>query len=241
MKMPANLEKRQHSVRSFVRREGRMTPAQRRALDELWPRYGIDIADKILDLKAIFGRIAPIILEVGFGNGESLLSQAIEHPETDFLGIEVHTPGIGQLLNALDRCALTNVRVIREDAVQVLRETIPGGAVAGIQIFFPDPWPKKRHCKRRLIQPELVERLVKVLTPGGSLHLATDWADYAEHMLAVLEADPQLENLAGPGRFWPSPSPRPQTKFERRGQRLGHQSWDLIYRRIDKAGMDGGI
>jgi tRNA (guanine-N7-)-methyltransferase len=218
-----------------------MTPAQRRALDQHWPSFGIENADKMLDLEAIFGRSSPIILEIGFGNGESLLAQAIDHPEYDFLGIEVHTPGIGHLLNALDQRALTNVRVIREDATRVIREAIPDGAIAGIQIFFPDPWPKTRHHKRRLIQPDLVERLARVLAPGGSLHLATDWADYAEHMLTVLEANPQLENLAGPGRYWPPPSPRPHTKFERRGQRLGHQSWDLIFRRIDKAEANGGI
>lgn len=228
------------SIRSFVRREGRTTPAQRRALGELWPRFGIDFEGKKLDLAAIFGRTAPIVLEIGFGDGESLFAQAIDHPEWDFLGIEVHAPGVGHLLNALDRHALSNLRVIREDAVPVLCEAIPEGAIASIQVFFPDPWPKKRHHKRRLIQPELVECLVRALAPGGSLHLATDWADYAEHMLAVLEAVPQIENLAGPGCFWPPPSPRPATKFERRGQRLGHQSWDLIYRRVDEPAVHGG-
>jgi tRNA (guanine-N7-)-methyltransferase len=220
-------------VRSFVRREGRMTAGQARALRDLWPLYGIEVLGKKLEFAAIFGRSAPIVLEIGFGNGDSLLAQAREHPELDFVGIEVHAPGVGHLLGAIAREGLGNLRVIREDAVTVLEQAIPAGSLERIQVFFPDPWPKKRHHKRRLIQTELVGRLAEVLRPGGTLHLATDWADYAEHMRAVLEAESRLENAAGPGRFWPPPPPRPPTKFEHRGRRLGHPAWDLIYRRTE--------
>jgi tRNA (guanine-N7-)-methyltransferase len=217
-----------------------MTAGQERALDELWSHYGIDLDGKKLDFAAIFDRSAPIVLEIGFGDGSSLLTQALERSEQDFVGIEVHRPGIGRLLREIEREGLRNVRVIRDDAVRVLEEAIPEGSLERIQIFFPDPWPKKRHHKRRLVQPELAGRLARALRPGGTLHLATDWQDYAEHMRAVLEAEPRLENAAGPGSYWPPPPPRPATKFEHRGERLGHRTWDLIYRRIEESGAHGG-
>ncbi len=218
-------------VRSFVRREGRLTPAQRRALVELWPRYGVETGDVPFDFPSIFGRDAPRILEIGFGDGRSLLQQAEANPAQDFLGIEVHRPGVGRLLLALQRAGVENVRVICEDAVTVLRRNVPDGSLAAVQLFFPDPWPKKRHHKRRIVQPDFVRLVTRKLVPGGRFHLATDWEDYARHMMEVLSSEPGLRNVAGPGAFSPRPSVRPLTKFERRGQRLGHGVWDLIFER----------
>lgn len=216
-------------LRSFVLREGRLTPAQRRALTDHWPRFGLDPAG-VLDWAAIFGRQAPVWLEIGFGNGEALRHMAALHPELDFVGIEVHRPGVGRLLNGLAEDGLTNVRVIRADAAEVLRDHVAAASLARMLVFFPDPWPKKRHHKRRLIQPGFVAELARVLAPEGRLHLATDWADYAEHMQAVLDAAPTFDNtVAG----WAErPSYRPQTRFELRGQNKGHEVHDLIYRRV---------
>lgn len=222
---------RDRPIRSYMRREGRLTTAQARALRELWPRYGIDHPGGELDAEALFGRKAPLTLEIGFGNGEALLAAARAHPDRDFLGIEVHRPGVGRLLNHLDRRALENVRVICADAVEVLHRRTPRRLLDACWIFFPDPWPKKRHHKRRLIQPAFVRRLAETLKPGGILHLATDWADYAEHMLSVLDAEALLENAAGPGRFSERPGWRPETRFERRGKERGHAVFDLIHAR----------
>ncbi|ROR34622.1 tRNA (guanosine(46)-N7)-methyltransferase TrmB [Inmirania thermothiophila] len=221
-------------IRSFVRREGRMTAAQRRALATLWPRYGLEPRG-VLDLDAAFGRRARRTLEIGFGNGEALLTLARTALEEDFLGIEVHRPGVGHLLLGLEREGLGNVRVICDDAVEVLSRHLPAASLDRILIWFPDPWPKKRHHKRRLVQPPFVRELLRVLRPGGLLHLATDWPDYAEHMVAVLEAEPGLINLEGPGRFAPRPPWRPRTRFEARGERLGHPVLDLLYRRREGA------
>lgn len=219
-------------IRSFVRREGRMTPAQKHALETLWPRYGVDPGAVPFDLDQVFGRHAPRILEIGFGMGETLLHMAQTHPANDYLGMEVHRPGVGALLMNLEKAALVNVRVLCADAVEVLRNNIPDATLDAVYIFFPDPWPKKRHHKRRLIQPEFVELLGEKLRVGGLLHLATDWEEYAQHMLAVMTAAPQFRNTAGADQFAPSPGERPPTKFERRGRALGHGVWDLIAERV---------
>ena len=219
-------------IRSFVRREGRMTEAQRRALVELAPRYGVP-ASAPFDFPAIFGRVAPVVLEVGFGDGAALLALAAAHPECDYLGIEVHRPGIGGLLLRLDALALGNVRVCEGDAVQILANSVPDASLDAVHVFFPDPWPKARHHKRRLVQPAFVELVRSKLKPGGVLHLATDWEPYAHEMLSVLAAAPGLRNTAD--GFAPRPDARPLTKFERRGERLGHRAYDLVFRRSDDA------
>ncbi len=215
--------------RSFVVR-GRKTEAQQRAIDEFWPVWGVEFEGAELDLDAVFGRRAPRVVEIGFGNGENLLTLAERHPERDFLGIEVHGAGVGRVLGTVQERGLTNIRVIRHDAVEVLERGLAAGRVAEVLIFFPDPWPKARHHRRRLVQPDVARLLARALAPDGVLRLATDWEPYAEHMLAVLDAEPALENVAGPGRFVPRPEDRPVTKFERRGERLGHAIFDLEYR-----------
>lgn len=219
-------------IRSFVRREGRITDGQKRALAELLPRYGVPAGDTLLDLEALFGRRAPVHVEIGFGNGEALAAMASAHPENNYLGIEVHRPGVGALLQRLEADAIGNVRVIGIDALPVLEQRIPDAVLSAVCIFFPDPWPKLRHHKRRLIQPGFLALLRRKLKVGARLHLATDWEDYARHMLQVLSAAEGFENCAGVGRF-ATPGERPPTKFERRGQRLGHGVWDLVFERRD--------
>jgi tRNA (guanine-N7-)-methyltransferase len=216
-------------IRSYVLRQGRVSNAQRRAYEALLPAYGIPFAHHILDLDAAFGRRAPRIFEIGFGMGETTAVIAARHPEHDYLGIEVHTPGVGSLLKQIAEHGLANVRIIQHDAVEVLRFMAAPGSIDGVHIFFPDPWPKKRHHKRRLIQPALVRLLAERIKPGGYLHVATDWEEYAEHILATLSAEPTLRNTAE--RYAPRPEYRPQTKFERRGLRLGHAVWDIVFRR----------
>lgn len=218
-------------IRSFVRREGRMTPAQKFAIESLWQKYSVVPGAAPFDLDSVFGRRAPRILEIGFGMGDTLLQVAQTHPEKDYLGIEVHRPGVGALLMNLEKSAQRNVRVLCADAVEVLSHNISDAALHAVYIFFPDPWPKKRHHKRRLIQPALVELIGRKLKVGGLLHLATDWEDYAQHMLTVITAAPQFRNTASAGQFAPSPGERPPTKFERRGRALGHGVWDLIVER----------
>jgi tRNA (guanine-N7-)-methyltransferase len=217
-------------IRSFVLRQGRISNAQQRALETLLPRFGIPYQESLLDLDRAFGRAAPKILEIGFGMGETTAAIAAAHPENDYLGIEVHSPGVGSLLKQIEELGLTNLRVIQHDAVEVLRHMIAPGALAGVHIFFPDPWHKKRHNKRRLIQPELVALLCDRLGPGGYIHAATDWQEYAEHILAVLSAEPRLTNTAE--GYAPRPEYRPLTKFEQRGLRLGHGVWDIVFRRV---------
>jgi len=219
-------------IRSFVRREGRMTEAQKRALVELWPRYGVELSNTALDLPELFGRPAPTVLEIGFGNGDALLQTASAHPEQDYLGIEVHRPGVGRLLQGLAAADLNNVRVVCADAQQVLQHHLAPASLDAVLIFFPDPWPKKRHHKRRLVQPDFVALTRTRLKPGGRLHLATDWEEYAQHMMDVLSQDEGLHNLAGPRVFAPRPGYRPLTKFERRGETLGHTVFDLIFERV---------
>lgn len=219
-------------VRSFVRREGRMTEGQRRALEQHWERYGLEPAAQALDLDALFGRVAPRRLEIGFGMGESLLAMAAADPRTDFLGIEVYRPGVGHLLRELQARDAGNVRVISADAVEVLTNMIPPAALDAVYLFFPDPWPKKRHHKRRLMNPGFAALAAGRLKPGGVLHMATDWEDYARQALAVLEGVPGLRNTAGAGAFSPRPEWRTATRFERRGERLGHGVWDLIFEKV---------
>ncbi len=222
---------RHRTIRSFVRREGRLTAGQQRALNELWPHFGIDIEAKKLDLATIFGRSVPIVLEIGFGNGASLATMAAAAPEKDFIGIEVHRPGVGHLLQLIEEQALSNLRVISDDAVEVLKKTIPDASLDTLLLLFPDPWHKKRHHKRRIVQPGFISLLAQKIKPGGTLHMATDWQNYAEHMLAVMKASPDFRNLSADGGYLPRPDYRPLTKFEQRGQRLGHEVYDLIYRR----------
>ena len=216
-------------IRSFVLRQGRVSNAQRRAVETLLPRFGIAYAPALLDLNAAFGRPTPKILEIGFGMGETTAQIALAHPQNDYLGIEVHTPGVGSLLRLIEAHALANVRIIQHDAVEVLSHMMAPESLSAIHVFFPDPWPKKRHHKRRLIQPPLVRLLSSRLLPGGCLHLATDWEDYALQMLEVLSAEAQLVN-SGQG-FTARPAYRPLTKFETRGLKLGHRVWDLVFSR----------
>jgi len=222
-------EQRHSHIRSYVRRQGRVSNAQQRALDTLMPRFGIPYEVKLLDLDAVFGRAAPRILEIGFGMGETTATIAVAHPENDYLALEVHNPGVGSLLKRIGETGLTNLRIVQHDAVEVLRDMIPDAALDGVHIFFPDPWHKARHNKRRLIQPPFIAKLVQKLKPGGYVHAATDWQDYAEQMLEVFSAEPLLENTAAD--YAPRPEYRPLTKFEQRGLRLGHGVWDLVFRR----------
>ena len=223
-------------IRSYVLRAGRVGSGQARALAEIGPQFMLAYQPELLDLDAVFGRAdsishpVPRILEIGFGMGEGLAEIAAAHPGNDYLGVEVHTPGVGALLKQVGERGLTNVRIVQHDAVEVLTHMLAPASLAGIHIFFPDPWHKKRHHKRRLIQPLLVQLLASRLQEGGYIHLATDWQDYAEQMLAVLTAEPKLQNTVTD--YAPRPDTRPLTKFEQRGIRLGHGVWDLVFRRI---------
>jgi tRNA (guanine-N7-)-methyltransferase len=216
-------------VRSYVLRAGRMGSGQTRALSELGPRFVLPFTATPLEAEPIFGRRAPLIVEIGFGMGQASAAIAAARPGDDFLGIEVHEPGVGALLQRIDELRLANLRIVQHDAVEVLESMIAPACLAGVHVYFPDPWPKKRHWKRRLIQPPFVALLASRLAPGGVLHCATDWQPYAEQMLEVLSAEPLLENTAE--AFAPRPAYRPQTKFERRGLALGHGVWDLVFRR----------
>ena len=218
------------SIRSFVVRAGRMGTGQMRALEQLGPRFVVPYSPAPLDAPALFGHTAPLVLEIGFGMGDATATIAQTLPDTDFLGVEVHTPGVGALLKHIDERQIGNIRIVQHDAVEVLEHMIPPGALAGVHIFFPDPWHKKKHNKRRLIQPPFVARLVTRLAPGGYLHCATDWQPYAEQMLEVLSAEPALQNTAE--GYAPRPEYRPLTKFEARGLRLGHGVWDLVFRKL---------
>jgi len=216
-------------IRSYVLRQGRMSPAQQRACDELLPRFGVPFAPAPLDLARVFGRVAPVTLEIGFGMGETTAAIAQAHPDVDYLGIEVHLPGVGALLQRIDALALANVRVIRHDAVDVVDAMIAPASLAAVHVYFPDPWPKKRHHKRRLLNASFVHALALRLVAGGYLHVATDWAHYADEVLATLSAEPLLVNTAA--GFASRPAWRPQTKFELRGRRLGHEVFDLLFTR----------
>lgn len=215
-------------IRSFVRREGRITERQQTAITQLWKKYGLS-SDKMLDPLAVFGSNAPLVIEIGFGMGQSLLEMAQANPNKHYIGIEVHRPGVGALLASLEEQHIQNVRIYSTDAILLLKQCIPHHSVSELFVYFPDPWPKKRHHKRRLIQPDFMQLVVDVLISGGIFHCATDWEDYAVHMMAVLSACPNLKNSRGEGAFSTRPDWRPETKFERRGQRLGHDIYDLIF------------
>jgi tRNA (guanine-N7-)-methyltransferase len=216
-------------IRSFVRREGRLTEGQSSAIANGWPQWGVDYAPGVMDWDRVFGRIAPRFLEIGFGMGGATAEIARNHPDNDYLGIEVHRPGVGNLLKLIAQDSLTNLRLMSHDAVDVINEMIAPDTLDGVLIFFPDPWHKKRHHKRRLIQPEFVHLLASRLKPGGTIHCATDWENYAVQMLEVLSAEPALENTAMD--YAPRPTYRPLTKFENRGLKLGHGVWDLVFRK----------
>lgn len=221
----------QRKIRSFVMRTGRMTEGQKLALDTGWGKYGLEHRMGMLDLNQVFGATAPVIFEIGFGNGDTLAEMARTRPLDHFIGVEVHTPGVGRLLHHIQQDQLNNLRVFHEDAVEILNDCIPDNSLECVQLFFPDPWHKKRHHKRRIVQPEFAQLLHRKLIKGGTIHMATDWQNYAEHMVAVMEAADGFENIAGAGQYQNGrPEHRPLTKFEQRGQRLGHGVWDLIYR-----------
>ena len=234
--------KRRRAIRSFVIRAGRMTEAQRRALAQYGGRYLLDFAGEPLDLDRLFGRRAPRTVEIGFGTGDALAGLAIDEPERDFLGIEVYPPGVGRFLACCHEAGLDNVRVAMADAVDVLERWIAPASVEEVLVWFPDPWPKKRHHKRRLVQPEFATLVHRALRPGGRLHLATDWEPYAEHMLEVLGAHPGFSNCAAPERFMPRPARRRETRFEGRGRRRGHRVFDLAWLAVagdaDTTGFD---
>jgi tRNA (guanine-N7-)-methyltransferase len=220
------------TIRSFVRRDGRMTAAQRRVLEELWPKFGLSVENGILDYAQIFQRDAPCILEIGFGSGYSLLEVAKANPERDFIGVEMYQPGVGSLLLGIETQGVPNIRIFYADAVKVLEQCIPEGSLDGVQLFFPDPWPKRRHHKRRLIQPDFVKLITSKLKPEGIFHLATDWEHYARQMMAVLTESENLINLAGSEQYAPRSSLRPVvTKFEGRGTRVGREIWELHFAR----------
>ena len=227
----AEAASRHRPIRSFVLRQGRQTEAQKRAFDLHWPALGLHYRGEPRDYDGVFDRHAPRVVEIGFGNGEQLLFAAARETDRDFIGIEVHGPGVGRLLNAAAAGNLRNLRVYQHDAVEVLREEVAPASLDEVRIYFPDPWHKKRHHKRRLVQAEFVGLICERLRPGGLLHLATDWENYAEHMWDVLDAEPRLRNRAGPRGTVPRPEWRRQTHFETRGQKLGHGVWDLLYDR----------
>ncbi len=224
-------QKHHRKIRSFVRRPGRTTEAQRKALTRLGPVYGIRFEDDRIDLALVFGREAKTVLDIGFGNGEALLTLAANNPDTDYLGVEIHEPGIGRLMLMLERGNLDNVRIIQADAVDVVSTMLADNSLDGINLFFPDPWPKKRHHKRRLVQPELSMEFARVLKPHGRLHIATDWENYAEHIDEVIDGTGKFDRVT-PEQLGVEPATlRPPTKFERRGKLLGHGVWDFVYER----------
>lgn len=229
MAPPEQKTPRRRTIRSFVRRAGRMTPSQQRALDELWPVFGIEFTGLMLDFGTVFGREAPAVLEIGFGNGDTLVQQAAEHPDRDFVGIEVHEPGVGHCLLRAQDAGVTNLKLIRHDAIEVLAQQIPASSLSRVNLYFPDPWPKKRHHKRRIVQPAFLELVAGRLRPGGSLHIATDWANYAEHIDEMLGGCDFLECAERREHDGDKALDRPQTKFERRGLRRGHRIWDWRY------------
>jgi len=218
-------------IRSYVLRQGRMTEAQQRAYDNLWPRYGISLGEIPLDFNNLFGNANPVTLEIGFGNGETLAELARLHPERDYLGVEVHSPGVGHLMIRLAQQESDNVRILQCDAMTLLRHHLAPASLAEVLLYFPDPWPKLRHRKRRIVTPEFIDLVHRALRPGGLLHMATDWQEYAQQMLRLVSIHGGFINRAGTGEFAPRPESRPLTKFEQRGQRLGHGVWDLLFER----------
>jgi len=230
-KNPLDEHASRRQVRSFVLRGGRLTAGQKRALDELQPRYGVTAGEGELDFEVLFGNDHPVIMEIGFGDGNATWQMAASHPEENYLGVEVHQPGVGQLLMKLEQADIENVRIACSDAVELLRDRIPAKSLAGIRIYFPDPWPKKRHHKRRLVQAPFIDVLALRMKKGAVLHMATDWEPYAGHMLEVMRSSRNFENLSPAGDVCPQPEWRPRTKYERRGERLGHPVHDLLFKR----------
>jgi tRNA (guanine-N7-)-methyltransferase len=219
------------NIRSFVLRKGRLTNAQQHALDELWPHYGIERGETVLEFEDHFDIPAEVIVEIGFGNGETTWQMAQQDPDKNFIAIEVHEPGVGHLLMALDKHAIDNVRIACEDAVPFMKNRIADGSLAGVRIYFPDPWPKKRHHKRRIIQADFVSLMARCMAKGSILHLATDWQPYAEHILGVMQTSPEFINLSATGDYCERPEWRPYTKYEKRGEQLGHEVRDMLYQR----------
>ena len=217
------------SIKSYVKREGRLTKSQLYGLDNYWIKYGIEFSPKIINFEEIFESYKPLILDIGFGAGESTINHAISHPENNYLAVEVHRPGIGRLLNKIEENTLTNIKIIKHDVIDILQEQIPDYSLTQIFIFFPDPWPKKRHHKRRLINTELIKLIKKKLAMHGRLHIATDWEDYANYIMEIGNADSELINLAGYNNYSPRPEWRAETRFEHRGKKLEHNVWDLCY------------
>ena len=223
---------KRREIKSFVLRQGRMTTGQQRGMDECWDKWGLELKDGALDMTAIFGREAPVVFEIGYGMGLSLVAMAGAETDKNFIGVEVHRPGVGSLLNEANVAGLTNVRTFNDDAVEVLKQCIPDGSLSRVQIYFPDPWHKKRHNKRRLVQPKFIELLRPKLKMGGVIHLATDWENYAGQMMEVMSNAEGFKNMKAPQEYSPRPEFRPLTKFEKRGHRLGHGVWDLLFERI---------
>lgn len=225
-------EEHKRRIRSFVLRTGRMTAGQQRGMDEFWPKWGLTLDQGMINPVEVFEREAPLVLEIGFGMGDSLLEQAKTMSDHNFIGIEVHTPGVGRLMAEAGDAGLTNLRAYEDDAIEILKQCIPDGSLDLLQLFFPDPWHKKRHHKRRIVQAEFAQLVRQKLKVGGRFHMATDWENYAEHMVEVMKQADGYENTATDGDYVPRPDSRPVTKFEKRGERLGHGVWDIIYRRI---------
>ena len=228
------MEEFHRKIRSFVRREGRMTAGQTAAYEELMPVYGLEYEKQKLDLPQLFGNQNPIVLEIGFGMGASLAEQAAKNPDKNFFGIEVHRPGVGSLLARIKESGATNVRVIAHDAIEVLEHMLDDGLLDKVQLFFPDPWPKKRHHKRRIVKSDFVQQLRTKLKVGGIFHMATDWENYAEHMLEVMQGESGWQNLSDNNDYVPKPDDRPVTKFQARGERLGHGVWDLMFEKVEE-------
>ncbi len=226
-------QKHMRTVRSFVKRAGRTTEGQQKALEDVWPVMGLEVKNGPVVFSEVFGRDAPVVLEIGFGMGDSLLEMASREPEKNYIGIEVHTPGVGRLLSNANEAGLTNIRIYAEDAIDVLAQCIPDNSLDVLQLFFPDPWHKKRHHKRRIVQPDFAQNLRKKLKTGGYFHMATDWENYAEHMMDVMSAAPGYRNKMGEGQYSPQPEWRPVTKFQKRGERLGHGMWDLMFEKAE--------
>jgi len=224
-------EKYMRTVKSFVLRAGRMTEGQQKAMETVWPHMGLELSQRMLDLTEVFGRGAAVVLEIGFGMGDSLIEMAKHQPEKNYIGIEVHRPGVGRLLSNAEKEGLSNIRVFCDDAIEVLAQCIPDGSLSTVQLFFPDPWHKKKHNKRRIVQLAFAETIRKKLKVGGQFHMATDWENYAEHMMEVMSAAPGYRNVAGDQAYSPQPEWRPVTKFQKRGERLGHGVWDLMFER----------
>lgn len=226
-------KKHMRTVRSFVKRAGRTTEGQEKALEEVWPVMGLEIKSGPVNFTEVFGREAPVVLEIGFGMGDSLLEMASREPSKNFVGIEVHSPGVGRLLSNANEEGLTNIRVYAEDAVEVFKQCVPDNSLDTLQLFFPDPWHKKRHHKRRIVQPDFAQSIRKKLKVGGYFHMATDWENYAEHMMEVMSAAEGYKNKMGDGQYSPQPEWRPVTKFQRRGEKLGHGIWDLMFEKTE--------